>query len=51
MRMEHSWILIVAMLGHLLCVYAGRTIQLLLKEGQCRDVPWPVHTLFDLRLL
>gem|GEM_PF-7056677 len=24
MNMEHSWILIVAMIGHILCVYADR---------------------------
>ena len=24
--MEHSWILIVAMLGHILCVYADRLL-------------------------
>ena len=26
MNMEHSWILIIAMIGHILCVYADRLL-------------------------
>ena len=33
MNMEHSWILIVAMIGHVLCVYADRLL-LCTPDGQ-----------------
>ena len=26
MNMEHSWILLIAMIGHILCVYADRLL-------------------------
>ena len=26
MKMEHSWILLIAMVGHILCVYADRLL-------------------------